>query len=199
MQKPSFKTVADKLLSLLIYANIAAMAAAALWLGLARQWQVVWIGVVMLLASPYVVPIALIPSGIFAHFMSAFHARGDVGKERLMFLCTVGYLIGFISLWCASVFAYVMNNIAPQAVAVGLLWSATSAVLPLLWWAARDRGNLFIMILVEAAQLAVFVPVIAHLKTGDTSFWPCFFSIVAVLALEAVGQHFYEKKFIEKK
>ena len=73
----------------LLYLNLAGLAAGADWLGMQGQWQVIWIGFIMIFFSPYVIPILVMPAGIFSHFMALYHAKQRAERERAMFFMSL--------------------------------------------------------------------------------------------------------------
>lgn len=182
----------------LLTLNLAGLALAALWLGVQSQWQVVWLGFVMLIFSPYIIPTLLIPAGIFSHFIGVYNAQQQPDKERMMFILSLSYIILFMTFWCVGVFEYVTHSVQPKALLAGLLWASTAALEPLLWWSSRDRSNIFIMTMVEAAQLAILALAAIRLMTGASSFWLSFAEFGAIMAVVAAGQAIYEDKFMNK-
>ncbi len=194
----SLKKTVSGLLTPILYLNLAGLAVGAVWLGVMAQWQVVWVGVMALLFAPYIIPILIIPAGILSHFMSLYRAAQRPDKERLMFTLSLAYILLFLTLWCVSIFEYVTHSVVPQAVHAALLWADSAALVPLLLWTNRDRGNIFIMTMVEVAQLAIVVLSAVRLLDGATSFWPSFSIFGGIMALAAITQAVYEKKFIDK-
>lgn len=155
----------------LLYANMAGMAAGGVWIGLAAQWHVIWVGVVMVFVAPFILPVLIIPAGVFSHYMVFFHNTGKRVHERVMYACSIGYVVLFASLFSTAVFSAVARSVAPAAQGAGILWGAVSALLPLLLWASRDVSNVFVSTVVVAAQVALFFLVAAWLYAGALPFW----------------------------
>lgn len=152
----------------------------------------------MLIFSPYIIPVLLIPAGILSHFIGVYQARQQPDKERLMFILSLSYIILFMTLWCTGVFEYVTHSVSPKALLAGLLWASTAALEPLLRWSSGDRNNIFIITMVEAAQLAILALAAVRLMTGASSFWLSFAEFGAIMSAVAVGQAIYEEKFMNK-
>ena len=182
----------------LLGVNLAGLAAAALMLVSQGQAQVIWLGFIMLAFSPFIIPILLIPAGIFSHFMTVYAAAGKASRERLMFILSLGYSILFLTFWCTGIFNYVTHSVAPQALRDGVLWAGAAALAPLLWWSSRDAGNTFVMMMVEMAQVAMIALSAVRLLVGESSFWTSFCAFGGFLVLVAAGQSLYEKKFMDK-
>jgi hypothetical protein len=195
---PPLKKIISGLLMPLLYANLAGLAAGAVWLGIMAQWQVIWIGIMALLFSPYVIPLLIVPAGVFSHFMAVYQSAGQAAKERRMFVLSLSYILLFLTLWCVSFFEYVTHNVAPQAIGAGLLWASCASMASLLLWASRDRNNIFITTTVETAQLAMVMLAAFRLLAGTTSFWSSAALFGGIMAVAAVTQHFYEKKQLDR-
>lgn len=193
-----FKRIISHLLMPLFALNLAGLGIAALWLVSEGQMQVIWLGFVMLFLSPLIIPILLVPAGVFSHYMTHYSAAGRPDKERLMFVLSLAYIILFLTFWCMGIFEYVMESVSSRALAPGLLWSSSAAIAPLLWWSRRDRNNFFIMMLVETAQLAMIALSVVWLLKGAGSFWLASGILGGILLFVAVLQSVYEKKFMEK-
>ncbi len=178
--------------------NLAGLALGAAWLGSQTQWQVIWVGVVMMFFSPYIIPILVIPAGIFSHFMIAFRSAQRPDKEKTMFFLSLAYLTLFLTAWCAGVFEYVTHSVALRAIGAGLLWSCTTAMAPLLWWSSRDRSNTFVMTMVEVAQCAMIILSIVRLLCGDIPFELSFAVLGGIIGSATAAQAVYEDKFINK-
>lgn len=175
------------------------LAGGMVWLGILGQWQVIWLGIFALFFSPYVIPILMMPAGALSHFMTLYHTANRPDKERLMFVLTLGYILLFITLWCAGIFGYVMRNVAaPEAKVAALLWANTSALVPLLQWVGKDKGNAFIVATVEMTQVAVLLLSGLSLLGVATPFWVAVAVIGGVLGLAVGVQVVYEKKFMKK-
>ncbi len=185
------------LLTPLLYANLGALGLSGLWLGAMSQWQVIWIGMMGLILSPYLIPILLMPAGIFSHFMVRHQVTKRKSAERGMFLCSLAYVLFFMTLWSAGIFDYVLASTQPIALVPALAWGAAGAITPLLLWASRDRTNLFVSQMVEAAQGAVLVLVALRLFGIDLSFGRTFLLVGAIMVATAVGEAFYEKIFMK--
>ena len=195
---PPLKTIVTGLLTPLFGLNLAGLGAGALWLVSEGQSQVIWIGFIMLVFSSSIIPILLIPAGIFSHFMVLYTAAQRPDKERIMFFLSFAYIILFLTFWCMGIFEYVTHSIMPHAVAPGVLWASTAAMAPLLWWSSRDKNNVFIMTMVEVTQIAMITLAAARLLLGESSFWLSFGIFGAFLACVAGAQTVYEKKSIDK-
>jgi hypothetical protein len=152
----------------------------------------------MIFFSPLIIPVLAIPAGIFSHFMGVYRDARQPDKERTMFILSLSYIILFITLWCISIFDYVTHSVSPQAMGAGVLWADTAALGPLLWWSSRDRNNIFIMTMVETAQVAMIVLAAVRLLSGDSSFWLSFTIFGTIMAAVAAGQAVYEEKLLNK-
>jgi hypothetical protein len=152
----------------------------------------------MLAFSSTIIPILLMPAGIFSHFMALYNAAKRPDKERTMFLLSLSYIILFLTFWCTGIFEYVTHSVEPKALGAGVLWASTTALAPLLWWSSRDRNNIFIMTMVEMAQIATIALSAARLLWGESSFWLSFGVFGVFLASVAGVQAVYEEKFLKK-
>ena len=178
--------------------NMAGLGIAALWLVSEGQMQVIWLGLVLLIFSPFIIPILLIPAGVFSHYMAHYGATGKPDRERLMFLLSLAYIILFLTFWCTGIFEYVTQNISPRTIMAGVLWAGTAALAPLLWWSRRDAHNFFIMMMVEAVQVAMIALSAFRLLEGECPFWVSFGVLAGFLTLIAAMQFLYEKKFMKQ-
>jgi len=194
---PSLKIIVTRLHKPLFALNLAGLAVGGAWLSNFSQWQVMWLGVGMLLFSPMVIPLILMPAGIFSHFLSVYHAHNNRRLERRMFVLSLGYIILFLALWCAGIFNYVLQNVSPRAVEPAVLWAGAAAMAPLLWWSSRDTNNLFILLLVQAAQLGVIGLAIVWLLHGALPFGLMFPAIAVFLAAIATVQGLYENRAVK--
>lgn len=188
------KKLVSSALTPLLNLNIAGMALAVLWLGSLEQWQVLGVGVGLVLFSPFVIPIVLLPAGIFSRYMMFFHQMGRPRGERVMLLLSLGYVIAFITMWCVYFFDFVVHAVLlPQAHLPALLWGVTGALGPLLWWVSKDRENIFIITVIEAAQVGLLGLALARLFY-DVTFWPALLGLGVFLALIAAAVGLWEKK-----
>ena len=194
----SLRRIVARLLMPLLGLNLAGLGAAALWLVSEGQMQVIWLGFTMLFLSPLIIPILLIPAGVFSHYMAHYGAAGRTDREKLMFFLSLAYIIMFLTFWCIGIFEYVTQNVGSRAHEPGVLWASTTALAPLLWWCSRDPNNFFIMLLVEAAQGAVLILAAVLLLKGENSFWLFFSAFGGFLALVATLRSVYEKKYINQ-
>jgi len=191
--KPLKDIVAAALMPLL-YLNIAGLAAGAVWLGMVSQWHVIWLGVMIIFFSPYIIPLLLMPAGIFSHFMALYQNTGQRRKEQVMFFCSIGYVLLFVTLLCVYIFAYVLFNVRPEAHRAALLWGSSAALTPLLLWSSRDRNNIFIMTTVELAQAAILALCAVRFAGTVLSFWASFAIFGGIMVAGTVAQAIYEKK-----
>jgi hypothetical protein len=195
---PPLKDIVARLLTPLLYVNLAGLSGAALWLASLSQWQVMGIGVAMIFISPYIIPILVMPAGIFSHYMLAFREIQRPDKERTMLLCSLAYIVLFLTFWCIGIFDYVTASIHPLALHAGLLWASTASVSSLLWWSSRDRSNVLVMTLVEIAQVAMIAVSAIRLLSGGLSFWTAFAIFGGIAASLTALQVFYEEKYLNK-
>jgi hypothetical protein len=192
------KNAISSLLTPLLFANLAGLAAGAVWLGAVSQWQVIWIGVVTVLFSPYIIPILLMPAGILSHFMSLYQNAGRRGKERLMFILSLVYILLFMTLWCAGIFEYVTGSVKPGALFAALLFGGSAAMLPLLLWSHRDRNNTFVMTLVEVAQAGILILSGVRIFGLAPPFWLSFIIFGGIMVFMSVVQAVYERFFMNE-
>ncbi|MBI3440642.1 MAG: hypothetical protein HY052_02370 [Proteobacteria bacterium] len=183
----------------LLYLNLAGMAVGAIWIVALSQWPVLWVGIFAVIFSPYLIPILMIPAGILSHFMGLYQKAGQAAKERRMYVSSLAYIIMFLALFCVIIFQFVTRNVAPAALAPGLLWAATSAMTALLIWASRDRGNVLIVTMVVAAQLAMLVLVLLRFFSGPLPFWMTVALCGGVIALVTTARIRHEKKALRQR
>lgn len=195
---PSLKKIVSAVLSPLLYLNLAGMTAAALWLGVLGQWQVMGIGVMMVFFSPYIIPLLLLPAGFFSRLMVLFGQMQKPGVERAMLACSLGYIVAFMTFWCTYIFDLVTHAVVPAAAFAAMLFANAAAVGPLLWWVSKDRENIFIITMVEMTQVGMLALLALRLLQGNTTFWPTFAIFAALLALVAGAQLLYEKRALKK-
>jgi hypothetical protein len=191
------KKIVARLLIPLFGLNLAGLGVGVVWLVSQGQAQVIWLGVMMLIFSPFIIPILLIPAGVFSHYMAFYSSVGKKDRERLMFLLSLGYIILFLTFWCTGIFEYVTHNIARQAIAAGLLWASATALAPLLWWSGRDVNNFFIVMMVEVTQVAMIALSVVRLLAGESPFWLSAGVFGGFLVFVAALQSVYEKKFMD--
>lgn len=178
----------------LLYFNLAGMLAGAVWIGLMSQWHVIWLGVMTIFFSPYLIPLLMMPAGILSHFMALYQNAGQHSKERLMFFLSLAYILLFITTVCVGIFEYVVTAVRPEALYAALLWGSTAAMSPFLLWSSRDRGNVFIMTTVEVAQIAILALCLIRLLGFSLSFWPAFVIFGGILGLATAVQAFFESR-----
>lgn len=177
---------------------MAGLAAGAVWVWLTAQWQVIWLGLAAITFSPYIIPLLMIPAGILSHFMTIYQAAARRGKEQLMFVLSVAHILLMMTLWCVGIFIYVTHSVRPEFTATALLWANVTAMTPLLIWINRDRANIFILFMVETAQAALWVLMLAKIWGDITSFWGSFLIFFGIIAGVAAIQGVYEEKFKQK-
>jgi hypothetical protein len=195
----SLKKIVSAIIAPLLYLNLAGLAAGAVWLGVLAQWQVIWLGFLMIFFSPYIIPILMVPAGVCSHFMTLYGVAQRRQHERLMFVLTIGYILSFVTFWYVGVFEYVMQSVVlPQARFAALLWANTAALTPLLMWASRDRNNIFVMTMTEMAQVAALALTLLCLTGVVPAFWTAAAIFGGILALAATLQAVYEEKFMRK-
>jgi hypothetical protein len=182
----------------LLYINLAGLAAGTVWLAALSQWQFVGLGVVTVFLSPQIIPVLLMPAGIFSHFMTFFQKAGRPGKAQAMFILSVAYILLFMTFWCVGIFGYAAGSAGPGTQAAVLLWASTAAVLPLFLWSSQDRSNIFIITIVEMAQMGILILCAVRAWGVMLSFWPSFALFGGLLALAAFAQAVYEEKFMDK-
>jgi len=178
----------------LLYANMAGLAAGSAWLGAMAQWQLVGLGVAVIFISPYIIPILLMPAGIFSHFMLLYQKAGRRKFERLMFVLSIFYIALFMTLWCVGIFEYATGDIGPEIPLAPLLWAASAAMLPLLMWSSRDRSNILIMAMVEVAQAATLILCTIRFFGVIPHFWLSSAVFGGFLALLTIMQAVNEEK-----
>jgi hypothetical protein len=182
-----------------LYVNLLGLAAGAMWLAALSQWQFVGLGVVLVFFSPHIIPVLLLPAGIFSRFMLLYQNAGRRKKAQAMFILSLAYILLFMTLWCVGIFGYAMGSAGPEGTqGAMLLWASTAAMLPLFLWSSHDRGNIFIVTMVEMAQVAVLILCAVRLSGVILSFWPSFAVFGGLLALVMVTQAVYEEKFMKK-
>jgi len=182
----------------LLYINLAGLAAGTVWLAALSQWQFIGFSVIIVFFSPQIIPVVLMPAGVFSHFMNRYQDAGRQGKTQAMFILSVAYILLFMTLWCVGVFGYAMGSAGPATRWAVLLWASTAAVLPLFLWSSHDRSNIFIITTVEMAQAGVLILGAVRLWGIALSFWPSFAVFGGLLALAALVQAVYEEKFMNK-
>lgn len=189
----TLKKITSAILHPLFYANLAAMGFGALWLVTLGQWQVMGFGTIMVFLSPYILPLLMMPAGVFSNFMVRYQNNGNKSRERVMFACSLGYILAFLAAWCAFVFGRVLQGVAPHAEMAGLVWAASLTIGPLLWWVGKDTNNVFMISMVEVAQLAVLALVVLRVVTEETAF-DVFFAVVSAFLLAAtLAQLLYDE------
>lgn len=191
------KSIVTRLHKPLFALNLAMLAVSAAWLSNFSQWQVMWLGVAMLLVSPMIIPLILLPAGIFSHFMTVYHATKNQRLERRMFVLSLGYIILFLALWCAAIFDYVTQSVASAAVEPAVLWAGAAAMAPLFWWSSRDLSNIFVLLLVQSAQVGIIGLALIWLLHGPVSFGLMFPGFAVFLAAIAAAQGLYEKRVVK--
>ncbi|MFH1158125.1 MAG: hypothetical protein V1721_04480 [Pseudomonadota bacterium] len=184
---PSLKEIVPAALTPLVNANMAGLVIGAMWVGTAMQWPVIGIGIVVACFSSYIIPLLMIPVGVFSHFLMVYKGKKQKDREQLMFVLSVSYILLFLTLWCVGIFEFVTTRVSPDAArAAGLVWADSVAMLPLLMWINRDRGNIFIMTLVETAQIALLLLSAIRFVGIETSFWSSSAVFGGLLSLVAV-------------
>lgn len=177
---------------------MAGMAVGAVWLVAIGQWQYIGIGIMAIFFSPYILPILILPAGMFSFFMVTYANAGRKDKERVMFMLSLAYILAFMAVWCAGLFYYATYAAQPQTLPANIFWGVIVSVMPLLWWSSQDRENLFILSLVEIMQVAVLVLAACRYFELVTGFWPMVF-LVGVIGSSLLGlQVLYEKKVTKK-
>jgi len=182
----------------LMRANIVGLVIGAMWVGMTMQWKLIGIGLITACLSSYLIPILLMPVGIFSHLMLVFSRMRQKSMEQLMFVLSVAYILLFLTMWCVCILDFVMTYIGMGSVVGGLIWADSIAMLPLLLWINRDRGNIFILIIVEAAQIAILLLSAIKLVGIDTQFWTSVAIFGGFLSLVAVLLAIDEKKSMKK-
>jgi hypothetical protein len=183
----------------LLFLNLTGMAAGAGWLAVLSQWPVIGLGVTVLIFSPYILPILMVPAGIFAHLAAAHESQGRTGRSKKLYVCSLLYLVAFVSLWSAGIFVYILTNVqAGTSPAAVLIWANSTAMAPLFLWAVRDRSNAFIAALVIEAQVTMLIllggaltPLAAQLSHP---FWDSLAIYAVLMAVFVFGQYFYDSK-----
>ncbi|MCE9507107.1 MAG: hypothetical protein K8R48_02170 [Alphaproteobacteria bacterium] len=198
MKDGIIKRIVSFLFMPLLYINLAGLAAGAVWLAALSQWQFVGFGVVIAFFLPQLIPVLLMPAGILSHFMSLHQSAGRQGKAQAMFILSVAYILLFMTLWCVSIFVYAMGGAGPGTRWAVLLCASAAAVLPLFLWSSHDRGNIFIITMVEMAQAGILLLGAVRLWGIALSFWPSFAVFGGLLALAALIQAVYEEKVMNK-
>ncbi len=196
---PADKSIVSRLFAPLLYLNLAAMLGGAAWLVSLNQDGPLWMPFIAALFSFFIIPVFSIPAGIFSHLMTVFRAAGRKSGERAMMFCSVGYLIVLIAAWCALMFWYVTHAIAPFAIRAGLLWAAGVSISPLLWWSSTDKTNVFVTVMVEAAEIGVCALCALQLEMPRLiTLWEGFAVMACVVTVLTAGRMAYEEKFLKK-
>lgn len=177
---------------------MAGLALGALGLASTNQWQYVGLGIMAIFLSPYVIPILMLPAGLFSYFMTLYGNAGLKDKEQAMFFLSTAYIVAFMTFWCAGIFYYVTYAAQTQTLLANVFWGAVVSVMPLLWWSSRDRENLFILTLAEIAQLAVIVLVLCRYFELVTSFWPMALVVASIVGGFTGLQALHENKAPKK-
>ena len=187
MKIPSLKKIIHAVMTPLININMAGLVIGAIWVGITLQWPVIGIGVIIACFSSYLIPLLLIPIGIFSHFLMVYKEKKQKNKEQLMFILIISYILLFITMWCINILEFIMARVALDAQEAGMLWANSVAMLPLLMWINQDRENFLLMTLIEAAQIAFLLIFAIKLSGIEISFWTSsaifggFLSFVAIL------------------
>ncbi len=195
---PSLKKIVSAVLTPLMRVNIAGLVIGATWVGMTMQWKVIGIGIITFCFSSYIIPILLIPVGLFSHFMLFCNKAKQKVIEQLMFVLSIAYILLFLTMWCVSILYFAITYVAIDYMVGGLIWANSIAMLSLLWWINKDRKNIFILTLVETAQIVMLLLSAIKLAGIDMQFWTSASVFGGFLSFVAILLAVYEKKFMKK-
>ena len=194
----SYRNIVLSVVEPLTYINLLGMAVGALSLISVSQWQVLRVGTFLVIFSQYIIPILMIPAGIFSHFMVMFQDSKQVKKEKLMFFLSIAYILSFISVWCIFIFWIVVSKISDVNLLISFIWANSAALFPLFLWAKKDKNNIFIISLVELAQVSLLIVSVLNITYKGMTFFDCLFSFLGFMISAVVLQGFFDKKSLFK-
>ena len=131
--------------------------------------------------------------------MLQFERRGRKSGESILFALSFAYIAAFLSFWCAGILDLMAGDVAGNAAAPSFLWAATVAMGPLLWWSTRDRDNVMIAAIIEAAQIiTLFFAAAAVFEVFRLSFAGMFLCFFALLCAGLLAGAAWEKRAAQK-
>lgn len=162
--------------------NFFGFIASLIWLLIIGQWGSVIGGIVIAIAAPLFLGLAVLPSMIFAAPANFFVERGlTIGVYFCSFLASI-YVATLITTWCGAITFYFLRDAPPQAFWPMLIWSYCVATSPWTYMAQKDQGlgSHLAAFFAQAAFIVMMgaIAVGAELETGAQ-----FFAAVMVIAV----------------
>jgi len=178
-----FKDILSRAVGPALNMNLLAMVIGAIWLVISSQWLVILPAFFALMLSSTLIPIFLSPVRILTYFMVNYQQKNSFIKERLMLLLAFSYIVIFITLWSSVIFQFIISGVNINYLVPALIFGTSSAIAPLFLWVKRDKTNIFALMSVYAAELAILILVILKLLIPNTGFLFTLTIILGVITL----------------
>lgn len=155
------------------------------WLAILGQWAVIGWGVVAMIAAPFGLSIALMPSMIFGAPALWLEKRNQVFVASIFVFLSVLYMHAVIAIWCVAVTYFVDRYHDGSNMIPWLLWAYTVALAPLSYLAQKDQGTTHAGVTTMFAQFGFVAALIAAIFF-EASWLTMSMVIFAVLGIPAV-------------
>ncbi len=183
----AFTDIVKKSLTPLLYINMAAMGFSGLslvWWGFLGSAGPGFIG---LFTSPIVFPLLLLPAAILSGMLRlAMNSQVHPAIEKGLTFLSVIYLVSVLSGYTVMCFYFLVG--APEIPAA--TYAVSSAVLPWLIFASKDRENAFftglVIMMQISALLLVALNVILRLDDFERKFWIIWGIMMTCVGVEAM-------------
>ncbi len=138
-----------------------------IWLAVLGEWGVIGMGLILVVVSPFILGIALLPQLALGAAMYAAR-RSRIGILFFGFLLTL-YLATLLTAWCVGVLLLFMSLANEQSWIPLLIWSYGAATGPWAYMAgqgARGEGGDAALLAIMFAQVAYLVMVVTGILAG---------------------------------
>ncbi len=180
-----------------MYLNIGAMVISGVWLTTQGYIFAVWPAVLVLLFSPFVFPVLILPAAMCAGIMHLFgQAKPWLGK--IMAVLSVGYLVFAFTFYSMLLFRMMAEPIGSHTnLIAGMVYGVAAGLAPWTILAVKDRDNLFFTGLVLMAEVTSIIVMVAAVLL-QMNFWPSAFAFWGILTGFVMLQALYERVFLKK-
>lgn len=180
-----------------MYLNLGAMVVSGVWLTTQGYIFAVWPAVLVLLFSPFIFPILILPAAMCAGIMHLFGQAKPL-LSRVMTVLSVGYLVLAFTFYSMLLFRMMAEPIAtPANFIAAMVYGVAAALAPWTILAVKDRDNLFFIGLVIMAEVTSIIVMVAAVSL-HWGFWVSAFAFWGILTGLVSLQALYERVFLKK-
>lgn len=190
----AFSTLLRKSLTPLLAVNLTIMIGAGVLLVVRGYSFAVWQATLAFLASPFLLPIFVLPAAMAAGVMRLME-KAKPGFAKFLGLLSLAWLVALMTFYVVLIFRSVSVTLDREPL-LTMVYGLGAAIAPWALMAIKDRDNLFFTGLVWMAQVTALALMFLAVRL-EWKFWECVQFFGAVMAIMLMLQSLYEKMFMK--